>query len=171
VQLIPHEKQFIRVLLGMLVSNMYLVLLSVVRLYKRQDVFVVACGLQSAATLTFCMALCVLQYTSLETIESEAAPRLLGFDTVDSLVVTMISINLVTLGAVVLFAVYRAFSSESVQVLRMVQTRQPPVFGLAKQLYYHLVGRRRDLHQCSCTPHAASNHCHAKRYLMLQAAC
>ena len=99
MQWIPHEKQFIRVLLGMLVSIMHLVLLTLVRPYKRQDVFVVAFGLQAAAALTFCMALCVLQYTSLQTIESEAAPRLLGFDTVDSMVVTMISINLATLGA------------------------------------------------------------------------
>eukprot|EP00966_Prymnesium_polylepis_P319921 7376337-Prymnesium_polylepis.2 len=59
----------------------------------------------------------------------------------------MMSINLVTLGAIVLFAVYRTFSSESLQTLRMVKTGQPPVFGLAEQLYYHLVARWRDLHR------------------------
>jgi hypothetical protein len=124
-----------------------LVLLPVLRPYKRNDVFVVAFGLQAATALTFCMALCVTLFISLQTIDLEAAPRLLGFDTVDSLVVTMISINLGTLGAVVIFAVYRTFSSESLQTLRMVKTGQPPVFGLATQLYYHLVARWRDLHR------------------------
>ena len=116
-----------------------------------------AFGIQTATVLIFCMALWITLFTLLDEVgsESDLAARILGFDTIDSLVATVVSINLVFVGAVVALTLYQTLTGEIVQVLRLTRSRQVPEVSLKPRLQYHLFlshiwssgqGRRLRLH-------------------------
>jgi hypothetical protein len=116
------------------------VLLLVVQPHKRKDVRFMAFGIQTATVLIFCLALWIMLFTLLDEVDSESdlAARILGFESIDSLVATVITINLVFLGAVVFLTVYQTVTSEIVQVLRVSGSRQLPDLDLKANLKYHL---------------------------------
>ena len=130
----------LRMFFGLMATLGYLVLLLVVQPHKRKDVRFMAFGIQTAAVLIFCLALWITLFTLLDEVESESglAARILGFESIDSLVATVITINLVFLSAVLFLTVYQTVTSEIVQVLRVSGSRQLPDLDLKAKLKYHL---------------------------------
>jgi len=138
VQWIPHTQLVIRTLSGTLVSFGYLVLLFNVRPYKRNDVTMTAFAVQSATVLIFLMALCIQLFTSLDAEDSELATRIMGFDSVDSLIAIMIVTVLTSFATFILFTVYHAVFGNRMQVLRLSHSHEVPELGLKPEIEYHL---------------------------------
>ena len=139
VQWISHTLPFLRILFGTLVQVAYLVLLSVVRPHKRKDVRMMALGVQTATVLIFFMALSILLFTLLDEAAPDLTSRVLGFDSIDHLVATVIAVNMGFFVAVVAFTVYQTFSSPGLQVLRLVSSREVPELSLKDDQNYHLL--------------------------------
>ena len=138
VQWIPHTMLFVRTLFGYLVSFGYLVLLVVVRPYKRNDVLMTAFAIQVSTVLIFLMALCIQLFTWLHAIDSELATRVLGFDSEDSLVATVIITNLTVFSTFIVFTVYNALFGQRMEVVHLSSTHAVPDLGLKKGLRYHV---------------------------------
>ena len=124
-------------LFGLLVSLAYLILLFMVRPHKRNDVRLMACAIQTATVLIFCMAQWIMLFNLLADVETELAVQILGFGSIDSLVATMISINFIFIIAVLLLTVYQTLTSRRVQVLRLVASHEVPELSLFDDKQYH----------------------------------
>ena len=86
------------------------------------------------------MALCITLFSLLDDVDSETdlAYQIIGFKSIDSLVVTVISIVIAFLVLAALFNVYQALSTETVHILRLVRSKEVPELNLKPDLQYHL---------------------------------
>jgi len=138
VQWIPHTQLFIRILFGTLASFLYLAVLFLVRPYKRNDVLLAAFAIQSAIILILFSALCIQLFTSLHAVDPLLTMRVLGFDSMDSLVAIMIITNLSLFATFILFTVYHAVFGNRMQVLRLSKSHEVPQLSLKRGMKYHL---------------------------------
>jgi len=138
VQWIPHTMLFVRTLFGMLASFAYLMCLFLARPYKRNDVSIIAFGVQSATILILVMALCIQLFTSLQEVDPKLATRILGFQSMASLVATVIVTNLGLLLIFVGLTVYHTVFRKSMRVLRLVSSREVPDLELGIGMQYHV---------------------------------
>eukprot|EP00966_Prymnesium_polylepis_P233615 5403541-Prymnesium_polylepis.1 len=97
-----------------------------------------AFAVQSATVLIFLMALCIQLFTSLDAEDSELATRIMGFDSVDSLIAIMIVTVLTSFATFILFTVYHAVFGNRMQVLRLSHSHEVPELGLKPEIEYHL---------------------------------
>ena len=139
VQWISHTLPFLRMLFGTLVQVAYLVLLSVVRPHKRKDVRMMALGVQTATVLIFLMAQSILFFTMLDEVAPDLTSRVLGVDSIDHLVATVIAVNMGFFVAVAAFTVYQTLTNPGVQVVRLVSSREVPELSLKDNHNYHLL--------------------------------
>eukprot|EP00966_Prymnesium_polylepis_P008267 190475-Prymnesium_polylepis.1 len=84
------------------------------------------------------MALSILLFTLLDKVASDLASQVLGFDSIDALVATIIVVNFAFLIVVVVYTVYQTLSNPGVQLLRLVSSREVPELSLNVDLDYHL---------------------------------
>ena len=97
-----------------------------------------AFGIQTATVLIFFMALSILLFTLLDKVASDLASQVLGFDSIDTLVTTIIVINIAFLIAVVVYTVYQTLANPGLQLLRLASSREVPELSLKADLLYHL---------------------------------
>jgi hypothetical protein len=97
-----------------------------------------AFGIQMATVLIFFMALSILLFTVLDEVTADLGTRVLGFNSIDRLVATVISINFTFIVALVVVTLYQTFSNPVVQVLRLISSREVPELSLHTALQYHL---------------------------------
>eukprot|EP00966_Prymnesium_polylepis_P095088 2201648-Prymnesium_polylepis.1 len=83
-----------------------LVLLLFVKPHKRSDVGLMAFAVQTCVVLIFCMAQWIMFFNMLDDVASDLAHQILGFDSIDKLVASIIAINLTFLVLMVLSALY-----------------------------------------------------------------
>jgi hypothetical protein len=138
VQWIPHSQHLTRTWFAWLVSFGYLVLLFNVRPHKRNDVTRAAFAVQSATVLIFFMAMCILLFTTLDTVDSNLATRVMGIDSSDSLAAIMLVILATLLAVFVPFTVYHAAFDNRIQVLRLKGSHEIPELGLKPEMEYHV---------------------------------
>ena len=84
------------------------------------------------------MAQCIQLFTSLQEVDPKLATRILGFQSMASLVATVIITNLGLLLIFVALTVYHAMFRKSMQVLRLVSSREVPDLELAIGMQYHI---------------------------------
>ena len=75
-----------------------------------------------------------LEYRS----DAEFAFRILGFKSLDEVVVLMVGLNLVVLISFLTMVVYQAFAQPAASHFRLVNSRESPELTLAKKMRYHL---------------------------------
>eukprot|EP00966_Prymnesium_polylepis_P162852 3763881-Prymnesium_polylepis.1 len=84
------------------------------------------------------MALCIQLFTSLQEVDPKLATRILGFQSMASLVATVIVTNLGLLLIFVGLTVYHTVFRKSMRVLRLVSSREVPDLQLGIGMQYHV---------------------------------
>jgi len=117
-----------------------LIVLLLVKPYKRTDVGVMAFSIQISTVLIFYMATCITLFTSLDEFDVlNLSSRVLGFDSIGSFLATMIAISFSFLACFVLFTLYQILtSSRNLQFMRMRSSGQPPELTMKEAMRYHL---------------------------------
>jgi len=87
--------------------------------------------------LIFCMAQWIMFFNMLDDVASDLAHQILGFDSIDKLVASIIAINLTFLVLMVLSALYDLLTYREVTVLKIASTRERPELSLKMGLRYH----------------------------------
>eukprot|EP00966_Prymnesium_polylepis_P005129 118367-Prymnesium_polylepis.2 len=92
--------------------------------YKRIDVAIMAFGVQTATVLIFYLALCIFLTSSLNEVdEFDLSSRVLGFDSIERFLATMIAISF--LGLFVMFTLYQAvITGKNLQFFRLSASGQ-----------------------------------------------
>jgi len=137
VQWIPRSLLSIRMLCGTLVSLGYLVLLLFEKPHKRDDVGLMAFAVQTCVVLIFCMAQWIMIFKMVDNVASDLTHRILGFDSIDQLVATVIVINLTFLVVMVLSTLYHLLVYRDVTVLKLARSGEPPELSLKTGLRWH----------------------------------
>ena len=139
VQFIPREAEYGRLLIGTTMSILWLSVLLTQKPYKRDDMNHFSSILQVLLVLLFTASQSVYLFRKLELYyESESTFRILGFRSLDEIVVMMISFNLLVLAAFLAMLVYQAMTHRVVDSFRLVSSRQPPELTLARRMHYHV---------------------------------
>lgn len=84
------------------------------------------------------MAQCIQLFTSLQEVDPKLATRILGFQSMASLVATVIVVNLGLAVVFVALTAYHIIFRKSMQVLRLVSSREVPHLELNIGMHYHL---------------------------------
>ena len=110
--------------------------------YKRQDVGVLASACQGVTVLLLYLAMYVYQFTSLQEVDEYGDTnwtyRIIGFDNVDSIAVTMIITVLVLMAVFTMLTIYQIVNSPTIEIIRLVHSGQPARLTLDKGKKYHL---------------------------------
>ena len=149
IQWIEHLT--VRLFFGLIISLVFLVGLLLAKPYKRTDVGILAYFSQVSLVVVFLMLLCIRLFSSLEDVDViELSARVLGFESVDTLVASTICITFGVIAFFVGFTLYQAFAGQhqDLQLLRIVASGQPPEMTLGTGMAYNLVraGFRDDAH-------------------------
>ena len=107
--------------------------------HKRSDVGILAYVSQIVMVVIFMMFVMFRLFNSLDEEASDnLASKILGFSSIDTLVVTTISVTFAFITFFVGVTVYQAFSSADVELLRLTTSGQPPDLTLKDGMAFHL---------------------------------
>ena len=136
---IPERYELWRMLAGMLVAQLYLVLLQLVQPYKRQIVDYLAIAVHFSLACVFVGATFLKVYNRLtETVSASYAEEITGFSSGDKVVLVMIIWNFATLTIVGGLTMYQLGTEASLNTIRRVDTQTVPELKLAPRMRYHL---------------------------------
>ena len=100
MQLVPDEIAFIRILCGLMITFVYLVLLQIMRPYRREDLSFIAVASQFALSQVFLGATCLELYQHLWQESETIAARVLGFTSEEQIVLLLLIFNFAILAMV-----------------------------------------------------------------------
>uniref|UniRef100_A0A6T0BY87 Tyrosine-protein kinase ephrin type A/B receptor-like domain-containing protein n=1 Tax=Chrysotila carterae TaxID=13221 RepID=A0A6T0BY87_CHRCT len=133
VLLIPHEKQFIRLITGLLVSQICLTVLLLVRPYKMHSDFQLASLSQVCMIFLFVCAIIISQWgTVADYANSEVAESVLGIDSDDEVAIIMLALTasvVSTLLALFAFQTYLVKRARQIEDKYSTCTMNPPIFA------------------------------------------
>jgi hypothetical protein len=139
VQFIDRAYYYARLLVGLLVCIVYMVMLLSTKPYKRDDVDRMSAALQFVLVLLFFAAQSIYLFTTLSGLYDDgASSAVLGFGSLDELVVVMVVCNIFVLGCFAALLLYEAATTTVTRTLRLVTNGQPPELELAPKIRYHL---------------------------------
>ena len=136
VQLVPRDKQLLRIIVGLLVSLMYTLLLMIYKPYFSFLVDTLAIISQGSLVLVFISALLLKTFdlTKPAGIEVEVT----GFSSEDTIALFAIVATLSILVTVTLAALHEVHKQSNVKVLLCTKNNQQPTLELGKRMSYHL---------------------------------
>ena len=128
-----------RLLAGTMVALMYLVVIQLVRPYKRNDVNMMAIGTQFCLVCVFMGATFVKVFNDLETTYGlDDAQEFTGFDSSHRIVVAMIAFNLVVLIMIGSLTLYELSHEDSLPTVRRIGTKMVPELEASAAIKWHL---------------------------------
>ena len=139
VVLIPEQLEMWRILIGTMVALFYLIILELVRPYKRRDVNFIAIATQVSLVCCFLGATFLKFYNRLaDDYSIEEAEQITGFSSGRRIVIAMLVFNLNVVALIGGLTVYQLGMEDLLPTIRRIDNGRAPELRIAQGLKYHL---------------------------------
>ena len=133
------EQKFQRVFLGLLATNVYLIVLLYVRPYKTELVDTLSIGSMFCLVFVFMGATVLELYEELSILYGDgASASVLGFSSQEQIVYVMIALTFVLLLLLTGLVLYHVINARALPIFRIMELHEPPELNLKTGMVWHL---------------------------------